>query len=224
MTQSKDGIDPFSGEAIDPFEVVSQWFAAAVEGGEPMPRAMTLATTTTDGQPAARVVFLRGLESGLVFFTDRESDKGAQLAANPVAAVVLHWLLPKHRQVRILGDVEEVGVEEVEAYWRSRTPRGRATAAASHQSRVVRDRALLEERATEIESGVPQGADLPRPTRWTGYRVVPTTIEFWQEGPDALHDRVRFQRSKDPTMKPANDSTTSPTTNRQFWIAERLAP
>jgi hypothetical protein len=106
----------------DPLRQLSLWLDAARAAGQPMPEAMTIATATSDGVPSARLVVLRGLRRGLVFFTDGESEKGADLAANPRAAAVLHWLVPVHRQVRVAGSAERVGEDEVDEYWSSRPP------------------------------------------------------------------------------------------------------
>jgi pyridoxamine 5'-phosphate oxidase len=179
----------------DPLRQLSSWLDAARAAGQPMPEAMTIATATSDAVPSARMVVLRGLRRGLVFFTDCESDKGAELAANPRAAAVLHWLVPAHRQVRVAGPVEPVGADEADQYWSTRAPAARLTAAASHQSRVVASRAVLE---TQVQDGLrrhPGGAGVPRPLRWGGFRVLPARVEFWQESPDGLHDRIRYRRA-----------------------------
>jgi pyridoxine/pyridoxamine 5'-phosphate oxidase len=124
----------------DPLRQISAWLDEARTAGQPMPDAMTIASATSDGVPSARLVVLRGLQRGLVFFTDRESDKGAELAANPQAAAVLHWLVPAHRQVRAAGPVEQVSQDEADEYWNARAPAVRLSAAASRQSRVVASR------------------------------------------------------------------------------------
>jgi pyridoxamine 5'-phosphate oxidase len=190
----------------DPLRQLSTWLDAARAAGQPMPEAMTIATATSDAVPSARMVVLRGLPRGLVFFTDCESDKGAELAANPRAAAVLHWLVPAHRQVRVAGPVEPVSADEADQYWSTRAPAARLTAAASHQSRVVAGRAVLE---TQVQDGLrrhPGGAGVPRPRRWGGFRVLPSRVEFWQESPDGLHDRIRYRREDGG------------------WVVERLSP
>jgi pyridoxamine 5'-phosphate oxidase len=178
----------------DPLRQLSGWLDAARAAGQPMPEAMTIATASSDAVPSARMVVLRGLRRGLVFFTDCESDKGAELAANPRAAAVLHWLVPAHRQVRVAGPVEPVGADEADQYWSTRAPAARLTAAASHQSRVVASRAVLETQAQDGLRRHPGGAGVPRPRRWGGFRVLPSRVEFWQESPDGLHDRIRYRR------------------------------
>ena len=167
---------------------------------------MTIASATSDGVPSARLVVLRGLQRGLVFFTDCESDKGGELAANPRAAAVLHWLVPAHCQVRVAGPVERVSEDEADEYWSMRAPAVRLSAVASHQSRVVAGRAVLEMQVQDVLRRHPGGADVPRPRRWGGFRVLPSRVEFWQESPDGLHDRIRYRR--------ANGG----------WIIERLSP
>ena len=182
------------GDAIDPLQLLSDWLRAAREADEPMPEAMALATVTSDGWPSARMVILRGIDTGLVFFTDGESNKGVELAAYPRAAVVLHWLAPVHRQVRATGAVETLTDEQADEYWHTRRPHIRWTAAAWVQSQVVASREDLQERASSFERSFPDG-DLARPSRWGGYRVVPTIVEFWQEAPDGIHDRFRYSRA-----------------------------
>jgi len=190
----------------DPLSQLSAWLDAARAAGQPMPDAMTIATATSDAVPSARLVVLRGLRQGLVFFTDCESDKGADLAANPQAAAVLHWLVPAHRQVRAAGPVERVSEDEADEYWSTRAPAARISAAASRQSRVVTSRAVLETQVQDELRRQPGGADVPRPQRWGGFRVLPSRVEFWQESPDGLHDRIRYRRGTGG------------------WIIERLSP
>jgi pyridoxamine 5'-phosphate oxidase len=190
----------------DPLRQLSTWLDAARAAGQPMPEAMTIASATSDGVPSARLVVLRGLRRGLVFFTDCDSDKGADLAANPRAAAVLHWLVPAHRQVRVAGPVERVGEDEADQYWSTRAPAVRLAAAASRQSRVVASRAVLETQVRDILRRHPHGADVPRPRRWGGFRLLPSRVEFWQESPDGLHDRIRYRRGG------------------SGWIMERLSP
>ena len=167
---------------------------------------MTIASATSDAVPSARLVVLRGLRRGLVFFTDCDSDKGAELTANPRAAAVLHWLVPAHRQVRVAGPVERVSQDEADEYWSTRAPAVRLSAAASRQSRVLAGRAVLEAQVQEMLRRHPGGADVPRPQRWGGFRVLPSRVEFWQESPDGLHDRIRYRREGGG------------------WIIERLEP
>jgi pyridoxamine 5'-phosphate oxidase len=190
----------------DPLRQLSLWLEEARAVGQPMPEAMTVATATTDGVPSARLVVLRGLRGGLVFFTDCDSEKGAELAANPRAAAVLHWLQPAHRQVRAAGPAERVSDDEADAYWSARAPAARLSAAASRQSRVVAGRAVLEARARDIAGRHPGGAGLPRPPRWGGFRLLPSSVEFWQESPDGLHDRIRYRQQA------------------SGWTTERLSP
>jgi pyridoxamine 5'-phosphate oxidase len=190
----------------DPVLQLSTWLDAARAAGQPMPEAMTIASATTDAVPSARLVILRGLRRGLVFFTDGESDKGAELAANPWAAAVLYWLVPAHRQVRVAGPVERVSADEADEYWSTRAPAARLTAAASHQSRVIASRAVLEMQVQDRLRRHPGGTGVPRPRRWGGFRVLPASVEFWQESPDGLHDRIRYRREGGG------------------WITERLSP
>jgi pyridoxamine 5'-phosphate oxidase len=190
----------------DPLRQLAAWLDAARAAGQPMPDAMTIATVTSDGVPSARLVVLRGLRRGLVFFTDGDSDKARELAANPQAAAVLHWLVPAHRQVRVAGPAEPVSQDEADQYWSTRAPAVRLNAAASRQSRVVASRTVLETQVRDILRIHPDGADIPRPPRWGGFRVLPSRVEFWQEAPDGLHDRIRYSR------------------DGNGWIIERLSP
>jgi pyridoxamine 5'-phosphate oxidase len=190
----------------DPLRQLAAWLHAARAAGQPMPEAMTIASATSDAVPSARMVVLRDLRRGLVFFTDCESDKGAELTANPRAAAVLHWLVPAHRQVRVAGPVERVSPDEADEYWSTRGPAVRLSAAASRQSRVVASRAVLERQVQDRLRRHPGGADVPRPRRWGGFRVLPSRVEFWQESPDGLHDRIRYRQEGGG------------------WITERLSP
>ena len=139
----------------DPLRQLSAWLDAARTAGQPMPEAMTIASATSDGAPSARLVVLRGLSRGLAFFTDCESDKGAELAANPRAAAVLHWLVPAHRQVRVAGPVERMSEDEADQYWSTRAPGVRLSAAASRQSRVVASRTVLETQVRRSCGAIP---------------------------------------------------------------------
>jgi len=190
----------------DPLRQLAAWLEDARRAGEPLPEAMTVATATPDGVPAARVVILRSLQPGLAFFTDLTSDKGAELAANPQAAAVLHWLHPVHRQVRAAGPVEPVSAEEASEYWRTRPAATRRNAVASFQSSVIASQAPLRKQVEDLQLRHPAETGLPRPQRWGGFRVLPDRVEFWQESPDGLHDRIRYRR-EGPN-----------------WTTERLSP
>jgi len=180
----------------DPLVLFGTWYAAAERAGLFLPEAMTLATATPDGAPAARLVLLKGVDArGFAFFTNYDSRKGRELAANPRAALVFHWPILE-RQVRIEGSVERLSPEESTGYFQTRPRGARIGAWASRQSDALPNRDKLERRVEEMNARYP-GDDVPRPPFWGGYRVVPERIEFWQGRLNRLHDRLLFARRGD---------------------------
>ena len=178
----------------DPFARFEAWMNEAWAHEPEDANAMTLATATPDGMPAARIVLLKGADArGFVFYTNRESRKGEELAANTRAALLFHWK-PLGRQVRIEGRVEHVTDAEADAYYATRARISRLGAWASDQSRVLPDRAELERRLATYEAKYP-GEDIPRPPYWSGFRIVPERFEFWQNMPFRLHDRTVYTKA-----------------------------
>jgi pyridoxamine 5'-phosphate oxidase len=179
----------------DPLEQAQAWYAAAVDAGLTEPNAMALATATPEGVPSLRFVLLKSIDArGVEFFTNYESRKGEELAANQAAAAALYWQ-PLHRQIRLEGRVEVLSAEESDAYFGSRTRGSQLGAWASQQSREIPDREWLEARVAEVEARFPD--QVPRPPFWGGYRLVPDAVEFWEGRRDRLHDRARFTRAPD---------------------------
>lgn len=189
---AEDDVDP------DPIRQFARWHA---EAGNPA--EVALATASVDGKPSVRMVLLRGLDDrGFLFFTNRDSAKAADLAANPRAALAFFWA--PDRQVRVAGDVERASDDESDAYWATR-PRGSQLGAwASSQSTVIDGRATLDARLADATARFP--GEVPRPPFWGGFRVLPETIELWQRRDDRLHDRLRYRRTGGS------------------WVIERLSP
>lgn len=191
--------------ARDPFRQFDRWFQEAEAAKVIEPNAMTLATATADGTPSARTVLLKGVDGrGFVFFTNYESRKGRELAANARASLVFPWLALE-RQVIVAGTVASVSREETDAYFQSRPLGSQLGAWASAQSTVVPSRASLEDNLKAIETRY-AGTRVPTPPHWGGYRVAPLTVEFWQGRRNRLHDRLRYRRAG------------------EAWVIERLAP
>ena len=193
----------------DPLAAFRGWFAEAAGAGIVEPNAMVLATVGADGVPAARTVLLKGFDdAGLRFFTSLGSAKAADLAANPVAALVFPWHAMS-RQVRVVGAVEALDRDAVEAYFAVRPRESQLGAWASAQSTVVGSRRALDDALAEVEARFPEAAGpVPVPPGWGGYRVVPTSWEFWAGRTGRLHDRLRYRRRPDGSS----------------WLVERLAP
>ena len=183
-----------SSVVTDPFAKFQDWMTEAWSHEPEDANAMTLATATPGGVPAARIVLLKGADArGFVFYTNVDSRKGEELATNTHAALLFHWK-PQARQVRIEGRVESVTDAESDAYFATRARVSRLGAWASDQSRVLPERSLLERRLAEFEAKYP-GDDIPRPPNWSGFRVIPARFEFWQGMPFRLHDRTVYTQA-----------------------------
>lgn len=192
----------------DPYLQFARWFEDAINTGTPAPNAMTVATAGADGAPDARVVLLKGFnadpaQAGFMFYTNYDSRKGKEIAANPRVTLLFFW--PEmERQIRIEGAIGKVSAAQSDDYFNSRPLGSRLSAIASPQSQVVPDRAALESMLAQITAQ--HGNTAPRPAHWGGYRVTPHALEFWQGRPDRLHDRLRYRK------------------DGESWVIERLAP
>jgi len=189
----------------DPIKQFSNWFTAAIEAGIRDVNAMSLATAGPDAKPSVRVVLLKGFDQdGFIFFTNYESEKGAQLEANPYGSISFYWI-ELDRQIRISGKTEKTSREESQTYFHSRPIGSQLGAWVSHQSEVIDARRILEARLAELEERF-AGQEIPCPPHWGGYRIKPERIEFWQGRPNRLHDRFRYTRQG------------------ESWRIDRLAP
>jgi pyridoxamine 5'-phosphate oxidase len=190
--------------AASPLQQFDQWLREAIAAQVPEPNAMTLATVAADGRPSTRVVLIKGYdERGIVWYTNYESRKGHELAANPHAALQFHWV-ELERVVRIEGAVERVSADESDAYFATRPLDSRLGAWASPQSQVIGSRGVLV--ANAAKAAVRHGLNPARPPHWGGYRLLPEVWEFWQGRKSRLHDRLRYRLEG------------------SAWVRERLAP
>jgi len=190
----------------NPIAQFQRWFDAALASGSRLPESMTLATANKDGKPSARVVLLKKVDNdGFVFYTNYGSDKAQQLEQNPQAALVFYWV-GLDRQVRVEGSVKRVSGAESDEYFKTRPRESQLGALASPQSHTIENREVLERKHDQLEQEF-RGREVPRPNYWGGYRLRPTRIEFWENRPGRLHDRIAYDRD-------ANGA----------WSIKRLAP
>jgi pyridoxamine 5'-phosphate oxidase len=189
-----------------PVQQWHQWYVDALDAGLPEPNAMAISTIADDGMPDSRIVLARGVDDeGITFFGNYESAKGRQLDANPLASAVFPWV-GLHRQVRVRGTVEVLSRFESDAYFASRPRESQIGAWASPQSTVIADRDELEQLVAGFTAEF-EGREVPRPSHWGGWLLIPESYEFWQGRPSRLHDRFRYR---------VDDNGA--------WIIERLAP
>ncbi len=188
-----------SDVASNPIEQFNRWWNEALVSEIIEVNAMTLATSTKEGKPSARIVLLKGFdERGFIFFTNYESKKGKALAENPHAALGFFWK-EIERQIRIEGVTEKISVAESDAYFFSRPEGSRIGAWASPQSEIIKNRAMLEENVQRFSGEFKNS--IPRPPHWGGYRVMPELIEFWQGRTNRLHDRIQYTKTRDGSWK-----------------------
>ena len=196
--------------APDPVSMFRQWMDDTVAAGLHEPNAMVVATVSPQGRPSSRMVLLKGVdERGFVFFTNYESRKAAEIAANPHVSLLFPWH-DLQRQVRVEGAASKVSAEESEAYFASRPRESQLGAWASPQSRVVASRSALDERYGGVLAQFAELDEVPVPPHWGGFRVAPHAVEFWQGRKGRMHDRLVYRRVEDDPHAP--------------WTVDRLAP
>ena len=189
----------------DPIDQFQKWFQFARKNSEQLPESMALATSDKQGRPSVRFVMFREIDNrGFVFYTNYNSRKANELLENPQASVAVHWLLSK-RQVRIEGHVERIDGGESDSYFENRPREAQLETWASRQSEIIADRAWLGRRWEKYEAQFQE--EVPRPHWWGGYRLVPDTMEFWQQGENRMHDRLLYEKCENGG-----------------WTLKRLAP
>jgi pyridoxamine 5'-phosphate oxidase len=207
-TEQREAVEELDENKVglDPIALFRRWFDEAIASGSRLPDAMTLATATKDGKPSARMVLLKQVDDdGFVFYTNYLSSKAKELEENPRAALVLYWS-GLDRQVRVEGSVERISSNESDEYFRTRPRESQLGALASPQSEVIDSREVLEKRYAELDD-LYRDRSVERPEHWGGYRLKPERIEFWQNRPGRLHDRILYERQGDGS-----------------WTIKRLAP
>ncbi len=192
--------------ANNPIQQFEKWMAEVLKAEAIEPNAMTISTVGAGGKPSARIVLLKGLENGFVFYTNYESQKGRELAENPFASLTFFWA-DLQRQVRVEGKVQKISEEASIKYFHSRPKGSQIGAAVSPQSNVIPNREFLEKRKEELEEKYKSESEIPKPENWGGYVLIPDRVEFWQGRSSRLHDRLVFEQEDNGN-----------------WKIERLAP
>lgn len=180
----------------NPMDTFAQWLQVAVDEKVDEANAMALSTVSEEGQPSQRIVLLKGMDEGLIFYTNYSSKKGKELFGNPKASILFFWK-ELERQVRIQGTIEKVSDEQSKAYFQSRPKGSQLGAWASPQSKIIADRSQLDDRVVELQDIYQNYDKLPRPAHWGGYRLIPNYFEFWQGRKNRLHDRFVYQLEED---------------------------
>ena len=195
------GLDKCFEEQENPIELFKKWFSKAEETEINDPNALALATSDKNNQPSVRMVLLKGIsEKGFVFYTNFESKKGNDLKSNQTASMCFHWKSLR-RQIRITGAVEKVSDQEADEYYHSRPYKNKIGAWASSQSQILDKRENFIKKIKEYEKKFPEQKKVPRPSNWSGWRLIPDAIEFWLDGEGRIHERLNFKKNKNKWTK-----------------------
>ena len=192
--QNSLGLDNCFEDEANPIVLFKKWFTVAEKSEINDPNALSLATSTSEGIPSVRMVLLKGYDNnGFIFYTNFNSKKGSDLKTNPNASMCFHWKSLR-RQVRVIGEVEEVSAKEADDYYNSRPYKNRIGAWASSQSEILEKRETFTEKIKEFEKKFPDQKKVPRPPHWSGWRLLPKEIEFWLDGEGRIHERLNYKK------------------------------